>query len=191
MIWVHGSGNVDRNGNQAGYNVKANYIKQFRDEVNEKGIAFLKGDSPLSVRKIDASVCNDDKECNLGENNSMSNANGNYTVVVDGQKFNVSIAEGNADIQVTPVASSNEAPAATAPVASNGEGVEVPAVVNGAVWKILVKVGDKVEKGDVVAILEAMKMEIDVEAPCSGTVTAVLANPSDAVEEGQAIATIG
>jgi pyruvate carboxylase subunit B len=55
---------------------------------------------------------------------------------------------------------------------------------------MLVKVGDKVEKGQVVAILEAMKMEIDVEAPCDGTISAILANPSDAVEEGQAIATI-
>ncbi len=75
---------------------------------DEKGIAFLKGESPLNIRKND-SLCEDDNECNLGENKSMSNANGNYTVVVDGQKFNVTIAEGNADIQITPVASSNEA----------------------------------------------------------------------------------
>ena len=148
---------------------------------DEKGIAFLKGDGPLNIRK------SSDKECNLGEDKGMSNATGNYTVVVDGQKFNVTVAEGNADIQVTPV--STEA----APAASNAPsgGANVEATVAGAVWKVLIKVGDKVEKGDVVAILEAMKMEIDVEAPCSGTVTAILANASDAVEEGQAIATIG
>jgi pyruvate carboxylase subunit B len=157
---------------------------------DEKGIAFLKGESPLNIRKND-STCENDKECNLGENNSMSNANGNYTVVVDGQKFNVSIAEGNADIQVTPVASSNEAPAATAPVASNGEGVEVPAVVNGAVWKILVKVGDKVEKDQQIMILEAMKMEIDINAPESGTIKEILVTPNAAVEEGQTLAIIG
>ncbi len=46
-----------------------------------------------------------------------------------------------------------------------------------------VKVGDKVEKGEVIAVLEAMKMEIDVEAPCSGTISAILVNPSDTVEE--------
>ena len=154
---------------------------------DEKGIAFLKGESPLNVRKVNDTVCENDKECNLGENKDMGNATGNYTVVVDGQKFNVTVAEGNADIQVTPVA---DAPAAAASDAPAG-GAEVPATVAGNVWKMLVKVGDKVEKGDVVAILEAMKMEIDVEAPCSGTVTAVLANPSDPVEEGQAIATIG
>ena len=152
---------------------------------DEKGIAFLKGESPLNIRKSD-STCENDKECNLGENKTMSNATGNYTVVVDGQKFNVTVAEGNADIQVTPV---NENPTAeTSSIPSDG--AEVEATVSGAVWKVLVKVGDKVQKGDVVAILEAMKMEIDVEAPCSGTISAILANPSDSVEEGQAIAKI-
>jgi len=155
---------------------------------DEKGIAFLKGESVLNVRK-NSSTCENDKECNLGENNSMSNANGNYTVVVDGQKFNVSIAEGNADIQVTPVAS-NEATSSAAPVASNGNGVEVPAVVNGAVWKILVKVGDKVEKDQQIMILEAMKMEIDINAPEAGTIKEILVTPNAAVEEGQTLVII-
>ncbi len=154
---------------------------------DEKGIAFLKGDGPLNIRKADASACEDDKECNLGENKGMSNATGNYTVVVDGQKFNVTVAEGNADIQVTPVSDAAPAAVSTAPAG----GAEVPATVSGNLWKMNVKVGDKVEKGDIVAILEAMKMEIDVEAPCSGTVSAILVNASDAVEEGQALATIG
>jgi pyruvate carboxylase subunit B len=154
---------------------------------DEKGVSFLKGDGPLNIRKSNDSTCDNDKECNLGENKGMSNATGNYTVVVDGQKFNVTVAEGNADIQVTPVA--DAAPAAATASAPAG-GAEVGATVSGNVWKMLIKVGDKVEKGDVVAILEAMKMEIDVEAPCSGTVSAILVNPSDAVEEGQALATI-
>ncbi len=153
---------------------------------DEKGITFLKGESPLNVRKVNDTVCENDKECNLGENKAMTNATGNYTVIVDGQKFNVTIAEGDADIQVTPVTNTT-----TATSDAPADGVVIPATVSGNVWKLLIKVGDKVEKGDIVAILEAMKMEIDVEAPCSGTVTAILANPSDAVEEGQAIATIG
>ena len=156
---------------------------------DEKGIAFLKGESPLNIRKNDSS-CENDKECNLGENN-MSNANGNYTVVVDGQKFNVSIAEGNADIQVTPVTSSEAASTAAPAVASNGAETEVPAVVNGAVWKILVKEGDKVEKDQQIFILEAMKMEIDINAPVAGTITKILVGPNAAVEEGQTLAIIG
>ena len=153
---------------------------------DEKGITFLKGDGPLNVRKID-NVCENDKECNLGENKTMSNATGNYTVVVDGQKFNVSIAEGNADIQVTPA---NDAPAASA-APTAGEGTEVNATVNGNVWKVLVKVGDKVEKDQTIMILEAMKMEIDIPAPAAGTITGLTVNPNDAVDEGQVVATIG
>ena len=50
VIWVHGSGNVDRNGNQ-GTAVKANYIKQFRDEINKNNIAFFSYDKRTSNRK--------------------------------------------------------------------------------------------------------------------------------------------
>ncbi len=156
---------------------------------DEKGIAFLKGESPLNVRK------NDDKNCNLGEN-KMANANGNYTVIVDGQKFNVTIAEGNANIQVTPVANTVAtpvvAPVTPAPVATPAySGTAVPAAVNGAVWKILVKEGDTVEKDQQIMILEAMKMEIDITAPVSGVITKILVNNTDAVEEGQSLAFIG
>ena len=160
---------------------------------DEKGIAFLKGESPLNVRKND-SVCDNDKDCTLGEK-KMNNASGNYTVVVDGQKFNVTIAEGNADIQVTPVISApvSAAVASTpsAPASSNTGGTEVPAAVNGAVWKILVKEGDMVEKDQQIMILEAMKMEIDINAPVAGKITKILVNNTQSVEEGQTLAIIG
>jgi len=156
----------------------------------EKGIAFLKGESPLNIRKIEEEKPQEDKveETKKG-NNKM--ADGNYTVVVDGKKFSVQVAEGNADIQaVAPVATTTAAPVAAAP-ASTGAATEVGASVNGNVWKILVSQGDKVEKGQVVAILEAMKMEIDIESPCAGSVIAIPVKPNDAVEEGQAIVVIG
>ena len=163
---------------------------------DEKGIAFLKGESPLNVRK------NDNKICNSGEN-KMANASGNYTVVVDGQKFNVTIAEGNANIQVTPVACNSAAPAAVvtpvaapvvatpAPVvAQSYAGTPVPAAVNGAVWKILVNEGDRVEKDQQIMILEAMKMEIEIIAPVAGIVSKILVNTTDSVEDGQTLAFI-
>ncbi|WP_428026602.1 biotin/lipoyl-containing protein [Arcobacter sp.] len=154
---------------------------------DEKGISFLKGNSPLSVRKNSLDICEDDKDCKLGEKKVMGNATGNYTVVVDGQKFNVTVAEGNADIQVTPVQTSTATQSAPISV----DGVEVGATVSGNVWKITKNVGDKVAKGEVVAILEAMKMEIDVEAPVEGTIKSFLVKQSEAVEEGQVIAIIG
>ena len=154
---------------------------------DEKGIAFLKGESPLNVRK------NNDKNCNLGEN-KMANASGNYTVVVDGQKFNVTVAEGNANIQVTPVSNTVQTPVVATPapiVTPTQSGTIVPAVVNGAVWKILVKEGDRVEKDQQIMILEAMKMEIDITAPVSGVISKILVNTTDSVEEGETLAIIG
>jgi pyruvate carboxylase subunit B len=153
---------------------------------DEKGIAFLKGEGPLNVRKIDE---NEEKTCESKGENKM--ANGNYTVVVDGKKFSVQVAEGDVDIQVAPAAPATPAAEAAPAAASAGAGTEVPATVNGNVWKILVKVGDKVEQGQVIAILEAMKMEIDIEASATGTVQSIAVAPNDAVEEGQTLAVIG
>ena len=164
---------------------------------DEKGIAFLKGESPLNVRKKSNETINDENK--KGEN-KMANANGNYTVVVDGQRFNVSVTEGNGNIQVTPapvVQQVVQQPVITpAPVAAPAQvtsinGTEVPASVNGAVWKILVKEGDRVEKDQQIMILEAMKMEIDITAPVSGVVTKVLVNNAQTVDEGQTLAIIG
>jgi pyruvate carboxylase subunit B len=153
---------------------------------DEKGIAFLKGDGPLNVRKIDE---NEEKTCDSKGENKM--ANGNYTVVVDGKKFSVQVAEGDVDIQVAPAATPAAAPASAPAAAPTGAGTDVNATVNGNVWKILVKVGDKVEQGQVIAILEAMKMEIDIEASATGTVQSIAVAPNDAVEEGQLLAVIG
>lgn len=150
---------------------------------DEKGIAFLKGESPLNIRK------NSDEE-NKGDK-IMGNSTGNYTVVVDGQKFNVTVAEGDADIKITPVAA-DAAPATAGVTAAPSEGgASVDAAVNGNVWKILVKEGDVVEKDQPIMILEAMKMEIDINAPVAGTITSITVDANQAVEEGQQLATIG
>ena len=156
---------------------------------DEKGITFLKGNAPLNVRKNEKK----DESKKIGEN-KMSN--GNYTVVVDGQRFNVSVFEG--DVQNIQVAQPvqqvvQQAPVQAAPVAASKpvyNGTEAIAPVNGNVWKILVKEGDRVEKDQQIMILEAMKMEIDVVAPVSGTISKILTEPSKAVEEGQTLAVI-
>ena len=67
----------------------------------------------------------------------------------------------------------------------------VNAHITGTVWKIEVKVGDSVDEGDTVVILESMKMEMPVEAPAAGKVTAVLVKEGDSVEEGAAVVELG
>jgi acetyl-CoA carboxylase biotin carboxyl carrier protein len=61
---------------------------------------------------------------------------------------------------------------------------EVEAHITGTVWKIEVRVGDDVDEGDTVVILESMKMEMPVEAEDSGTVAEILCEEGQAVNEG-------
>jgi acetyl-CoA carboxylase biotin carboxyl carrier protein len=64
---------------------------------------------------------------------------------------------------------------------------EVEAHITGTVWKIECAVGDQIEEGDTVAILESMKMEMPVEAEDAGTVTEILCEEGQAVNEGDAL----
>lgn len=75
--------------------------------------------------------------------------------------------------------------------APQGKGEVVTAPLPGVILDIKVKVGDVVKAGQTVAVLEAMKMENEIEATASGTVTAVNAGKGDSVLEGAAIITIG
>jgi acetyl-CoA carboxylase biotin carboxyl carrier protein len=68
--------------------------------------------------------------------------------------------------------------------------VEVESEVQGNVWTVDVVPGDRVVQGDVLLIVESMKMEIPVEAPVSGVVTEVLVAQGDEVEEAQALVVI-
>jgi biotin carboxyl carrier protein len=67
---------------------------------------------------------------------------------------------------------------------------EVRAEITANVWQVPAEVGQQVEEGDELAILESMKMEIPVIAPCSGTVTAIHIKPEDQVKEGDLVAEI-
>ena len=65
--------------------------------------------------------------------------------------------------------------------------MDIPAHITGTVWKVEVAVGDQVEEGDTVVILESMKMEMPVESPAAGRVSAVLVKEGDSVEEGSPV----
>ena len=66
--------------------------------------------------------------------------------------------------------------------------LKVESEVTGNVWKIEVEAGAQVQEGDVLLILESMKMEIPVEAPQAGTVAELLVAPEDSVAEDQVVA---
>ncbi len=157
---------------------------------HDKGIAFLKGEGELMVRKL--SEMKNQEETNK-ESGSKNMGSGSYTVVVDGQKYSVQVAEGNVDIQVTAVNGESvavSAPAAS-PIQTTAVGIEIKALLPGSVWKIVANPGQSVKEGDVILILESMKMEIDVVAPKGGVVKSIHVATNDKVVEGQTVAILG
>ncbi len=145
----------------------------------EKGIQYLKGNGKINVRKI--SQMNDSNQTKLKKDkNEMSE---NYTVVVNGKKYNVDVIEGkNENISISP---KKEEIISKPTDIKSFEGEEVFASLPGNVFKIIANVGDNVKKGDVVLILEAMKMEIEIVAPSNGTILSIEVSPGDSVENGQ------
>ena len=83
------------------------------------------------------------------------------------------------------------APKPAAPAAAAGAGNPVKAPLPGTISSIIVKVGDQVNVGDTVLVLEAMKMQNNIEAEYAGTVTSIVVNPGDSVMEGAVLLTIG
>jgi len=86
-----------------------------------------------------------------------------------------------------PVAAAAPAPAAASAGAGNAQKAPLP----GTITSINVKVGDTVAVGDVVIVLEAMKMQNNIEAEYAGTITSITVNPGDSVMEGAVLLTIG
>ena len=103
-----------------------------------------------------------------------------YSVEVEGQQFVVKVSSGGAIESTTPVETS-------AP--GTGQGVTAP--LAGNIFKILVKPGDIVNDGDVVVILEAMKMETEIRAAGAGTVSEIYVQEGDAVGAGDTLITLG
>ena len=115
-----------------------------------------------------------------------------YTITVNGTAYDVAVEElgaGAAPAAVAapaPVAAAAPAPAAPAAAGS----IEVAAPMPGKILNVKAGVGTAVKKGDVILILEAMKMENDVVAPEDGTVASINVSAGDAVEAGDVLATL-
>ena len=116
-----------------------------------------------------------------------------YRVSVNGSEYDVVVGPGNADIsQVTAVAApAATATPATAAPAPAGPGTEIRAPLSGSVIEILVAVGQKVNDGDPVMILEAMKMETEIRANASGTIQSIAINKGDSIQSDQSLMVIG
>ncbi|MDP9939910.1 sodium-extruding oxaloacetate decarboxylase subunit alpha [Ectopseudomonas alcaliphila] len=113
-----------------------------------------------------------------------------YTVEVNGKSFVVQVNEGGDIEGIKPVGGAASAAPAAAPAAVGG-GEPQAAPLAGNIFKVLVQPGQAVEEGQLVIILEAMKMETEIRAFKAGTVGAVNVKVGDAVAVGASLLTIG
>ncbi|MGK0445927.1 MAG: oxaloacetate decarboxylase alpha subunit [Bermanella sp.] len=117
-----------------------------------------------------------------------------FTIAVDGNQYVVKVDEGGDVTQLgalngAPTSIGGAAPAAGgAAPAAGGEAMKAP--LSGNIWKVEVAAGEYVEEGDVIVILEAMKMETEVRASKSGTVGSVSVKEGDSVSVGDTLLTI-
>ncbi|EHE0558057.1 biotin/lipoyl-binding protein [Campylobacter upsaliensis] len=135
----------------------------------EKGIAFLKGEAKVNVRKLSTMP----KPISAEENK--------FTVSVNGNKYHVELHAGfDKDVNVKNVQKipHNES------VSENA----IQAGISGNVFKILIKENDEIKKGQTIMILEAMKMEIEVQAQKDGIIEQICVEVGDAVSESDALA---
>ncbi len=100
-----------------------------------------------------------------------------YTVTVNGKSYSVTVSAGGEVEQVVQAESSA--------TASSGTGEAIPAPLAGNIFKVKVTVGQRINSGDVIMIMEAMKMETEVRATRAGTVEAVIAREGEAVQVGE------
>ena len=119
-----------------------------------------------------------------------------YTITVNGTVYSVTVEDGAstgaAPVAAAPVAAA-PAPAAPAPAAApaGAQGsVTVNAPMPGKILGVKASVGQAVKKGDVVVVLEAMKMENEIVAPQDGTIASINVAVGDSVESGAVLATL-
>ncbi|ELU1120875.1 biotin attachment protein [Campylobacter jejuni] len=145
----------------------------------EKGIAFLKGEAKVNIRKL-ASM---PKPMSADENK--------FTVAVNGNKYHVEVSYGfDKDVNVKSVkkVEENKNIISSNSTSSVDAENEVLSGISGNVFKIYVNEGEEVKSGQAIMVLEAMKMEIEVNAPKDGIILELCIKIGDTVNEGEVLA---
>ena len=120
-----------------------------------------------------------------------------YNITVNGNTYEVIVEEADGTVTtpvapITPVVTAPQ-PQATKPqpkTAGNQGGTKVTAPMPGTILAVKVSVGQSVKKGDVICVLEAMKMENDIPAPCDGVIASINVQKGASVASGDVLATI-
>jgi pyruvate carboxylase subunit B len=149
-----------------------------------KGLDFLKGKKPINVRKVAAETAPAKTPDTVpAPVAAVPSGPADYKVTVEGQTYQVTVEAATGEVTtITPAAEPTPVPKAAS--------TEVKAKLQGIVYEIFVSVGERVEKGATLMILEAMKMETPVVAPCDGTVVSIDVEKSQVVKPEQLVATL-
>ncbi|MEY3280371.1 MAG: oxaloacetate decarboxylase subunit alpha [Pseudomonadota bacterium] len=110
-----------------------------------------------------------------------------YTVNVDGKNFNVAVGPGGSALSIHPAVSAAHAAPLTA-VAGSGATIDSP--MAGTILKVLVNAGSEVQEGEIVILMEAMKMETEIRSKFAGVVTSVHVKEGNAVSSGSVLITL-
>ena len=127
-------------------------------------------------------------------NSRGATASENYDVKVDGKVYRVEVAPSGTLTSVTPASGSQtqaQPQTNSAAPSDSTASQSIDAPLAGNVFKVLVRNGDSVSEGDVVMILEAMKMETEIRCAYTGTVTDITVSEGDAVTSGQPLILLG
>jgi pyruvate carboxylase subunit B len=146
----------------------------------DKGIQFLQGKYTIGVRKNEAAAPAA-KESSEGPVAMKVSLNGkDYNITLDGEKafvngksYDFGISEGTVE------------QAGSAPVAAAGSGTMITAQMPGNIIRLEVSVGDSVEEGQPLMVVEAMKMETEIKSKATGTVGSILVDEGDKIVAGQ------
>ncbi len=142
----------------------------------EKGIVYLKGEAKVNVRK----------NASMPKQNSISADENKFTVSVNGNKYHVEVSAGfDKDVNIKSVQKA-DTQENIMQNADSSEGVQ--AGISGNVFKIYINEGEEVKSGQVVMVLEAMKMEIEVNAPKDGIIEKICVKTGDSVSENDLVA---
>ena len=153
-----------------------------KDGNVDKGIEFLLGKGHVSVNK---------SANKAAAPAAQASASGEYTIKVNGKNYAVKLdGENKATVNGKSYDINVKAGIETKAAAS-GDGEEVKAGLPGNVLRIEVSEGDEVAEGDVLLVVEAMKMETEIKSPKAGTVQSILVAQGDKVVSGQALVTLG
>ena len=148
----------------------------------DKGLAFLKGEAEIGVRKEEKKTAE----------TAPTDGPARYTVTVNGKAYDLAIDGDTATVngQSYQVSLGAAADGEPAPTSQSGDATPVAAQMPGKVIRLLTQVGDRVEAGDGILVLEAMKMEMPVTAPIAGTVSDISVGAGDQVANDQVLAHI-